>query len=248
VSFAELASANIVGYTTTDTAKNAQQMIGASFVSVSGTGESLSLTDISLQNDEEEGSSWIKWWDPTAKKYSDKVCFVYERYDADDDEKVYEGGWADEDWIPVEKTFAPGEGFWFQAGNDGVKILVSGQVYQPTTQYLSLPLVKNAQRMVQNPFPTTLKLSDIVLDNDEEEGSSWIKWWDPTTKKYSDKVCYVYERYDAEDDDKVYEGGWADEDWIPVEKTFDAGAGFWVQAGNEGVEISFPNPFYTPAN
>ena len=221
----------------------AQQMVGASFTTVGA--EALDIASIVPMGDAGEGGSWIKWWDPTAKKYSAKVVYCYERYDADDEEIVYEGGWGDEDWFPVEKTFQPGEGFWFQAGQTGVTLSIAGQVDQPATEYVAIPLTMGAQIMVQNPFPMDLNLDDIVMDGDAGEGGSWIKWWDPTAKKYSPKAVYCYERYDADDEKIVYEGGWGDEDWIPVEKTFNAGTGFWTQAGQTGVKICFPNPFYT---
>ena len=239
-------SVNIVGYTTTDTAKGAQQMAGASFVSVGS--EALDIQDIVPQGDNAEGGTWIKWWDPVAKKYSANVYYVYEMYDPETDATLPNSqGWADADWYPIEKTFAPGEGFWFQAANDNVKIVVSGQVDQPTTQYLSLPLTKGAQRMVQNPFPTDLDIQDIVLDGDNAEGGSWIKWWDPVAKKYGANVYYVYEMYDPETDATLPNSqGWADADWYPIEKTFSVGDGFWVQSANDGVDISFPNPFYPP--
>ena len=49
-----------------------------------------------------------------------------------------------------------------------------------------------------------LDIQSIKLVGDAEDGGSWIKWWNPATKKYDDKAVYVEELYNPSDDDDDY--------------------------------------------
>ena len=235
-----------MGYSTkTVSTKNYQEIVGASFNSVGA--EALDIQDIVLANDGENGGSWIKWWDPATKTYSDKVVYANPLCDPVTDDDLDYGGWGDEvNWYPTSKTFAPGEGFWFCAGRANVGITTAGAVEKTANQYVGRNVTtKNHQIMVLNAFPTTLNIQSIVLDNDGANGGSWIKWWDSATKTYSDKVVYANPLCDPVTDDDLDYGGWGDEvNWYPTEKTFEVGEGFWFCAGRANVTICFPNPFY----
>ena len=65
-------------------------------------------------NDNATGTSWIKWWDHFSVTYSAKAVYVDTLCDPSDpsgDTDLDYGGWGDNDWFPVEKTFAVGDGF-----------------------------------------------------------------------------------------------------------------------------------------
>ena len=99
--------------------------------------------------------------------------------------------------------------------------------------------------MVINAFPTALDIQNIVLDGDTEDGTAWIKWWNSTTRTYSDKVVYANPLCDPVTDDDLEYGGWGDEvNWYPTTKTFAVGDGFWFSPAKNNVTICFPNPFY----
>ena len=239
-----------MGYNTkTVTTAGYQEMVGASFNSVGA--EALDIQDITLVGDLANGGSWIKWWDPATRTYSAKAVYVSTLCDPTDptgDTDLDYGGWGDEDWFPVVKTFAPGEGFWFGANKDSVGITTAGAVEKSVNQYVGRDVAKkNYQVMVINAFPTSLDIQNIILEGDLANGGSWIKWWDPATRTYSAKAVYVDTLCDPSDpsgDTDLDYGGWGDEDWFPVTKTFDTGDGFWFGANRDNVTICFPNPFY----
>ena len=92
-----------------------------------------------------------------------------------------------------------------------------------------------------------LDIQDITLVNDNAAGGSWIKWWDPASATYSAKAVYVDTLCDPSDpsgDTDLDYGGWGDNDWFPVTKSFSVGDGFWFSPNKANVTICFPNPFY----
>ena len=246
VALADVSSANIVGYATTTIEKSGQQqMVGGTFVSV---GEDyIDIQDITVTGDPADESAWIKWWDPVNKVYGAKALYVSELYDKNGDAIVpTTAGWGDADWVPVEKTFAPGEGFWWGVGKDGCGLTLSGEVVQPATKYIGRTIAKSGQQqMVINAIPVELDLQDITVDGDPADESAWIKWWDPVNKVYGAKALYVSELYDKNGDAIVpTTAGWGDADWVPVEKTFAPGEGFWWGVGKDNCTLCIPNPFY----
>ena len=78
-----------------------------------------------------------------------------------------------------------------------------------------------------------------------DEPHNALKWWDPVTKKYGSNAVYVSELYDKNGDPIVpTTAGWGDDDWVPVEKTFAVGEGFWWGVGKDNCTLCIPNPFY----
>ena len=222
-----------------------QQMVGGTFVSV---GEDyIDIQDITVTGDPSDEGAWIKWWDPVTKKYGSNAVYVSELYDKNGDPIVpTTAGWGDDDWVPVEKSFVPGEGFWWGVGKDGCGLTLSGEVVQPATKYVGRTIAKmGQQQMVINAFPMELDIQNITVDGEPDDGSAWIKWWDSTTKKYGSNVVYVSELYDEKGDPIVpTTAGWGDDDWVPVEKTFAVGEGFWWGVGKDNCTLCIPNPFY----
>ena len=233
-----------MGYNTkTVTTRGYQEMVGASFNSVGA--EALDIQDITLVGDAEDGSSWIKWWDPATRTYSAKAYYVANFIDPETDDDLDYGGWGDNDWAPLEKTFAPGEGFWFSPNRANVGITTAGSVEQTANKYVGRKVdVRGQQIMVINAFPTVLDIQNVVLEGDAEDGSSWIKWWDSATRTYSAKAYYVSNFIDPETDEDLDYGGWGDNDWAPLTKSFAVGDGFWFSPNRANVIICFPNPFY----
>ena len=259
VAVADVTSANIVGYQTkTIETANQQEMVGATFVSVGGT--ALDIQDIVLVNDNEMGGSWIKWWDAENAVYSDQVGFWDDIWDAgddydseDDDTDLEVKGWGDLYGYKVDHTFAPGEGFWFCPNKDDVGMTLAGEVVKSEAEWIGLTVeVANQQIMVINPFPAELDIQAIELEDDNEMGGSWVKWWDAENTVYSDQVGFwddiwdAGDDYDSEDDDTDLEvKGWGDLYGYKVDHKFAPGDGFWFCPNKDGVTIKFKNPFYT---
>ena len=120
-------SNNTVGYQTMDLTAGKQVMKGAMFVTVGDA--ALSLQDIKMDtNTLSDGTTRIWWWNKDTRKYT-YACWV-PSCNADGDYIDANGTvvqneadaalvWGDESgWIAIEKTFAPGEGFWIQPGDD----------------------------------------------------------------------------------------------------------------------------------
>lgn len=220
-------------------------MVGANFVSVGD--EAIDIQDITVTGDPADESAWIKWWDPVAKVYGAKAYYVSELCDENGDALIpTRAGWGDSDWIPVEKTFAPSEGFWWGTGDDDLGLTLAGEVVQPKTEYVGRTIAKaGQQQMVINAFPMSLDIQDMTVDGDPADESAWIKWWDPVAKVYGAKAYYVSELCDENGDALVpTQAGWGDSDWIPVEKNFATGEGFWWGAGDDNITLCIPNPFY----
>ena len=217
-------------------------MFGATFLTVGD--EALDIQSITLTGDGANGGSWIKWWDAENSTYSAKAVYAYPLCDPATDNDLDYGGWGDAlDWYPVQKTFAPGQGFWFQAARANVTLDLAGEVLAVDTATVSRNTSQNRQDMFINPYPTTLDIQSITLDGDGANGGSWIKWWDPENSTYSAKAVYAYPLCDPVTDNDLDYGGWGDAlDWYPVEKTFVPGQGFWFQAARANVKIVFPNP------
>jgi hypothetical protein len=220
-------------------------MVGGTFVSVGE--ETIDIQDITVTGDVVDEGAWIKWWDPVAKVYSEKAKYVSELCDADGNALVpTRAGWGDGDWVPVEKTFAPGEGFWWGADQNGLGLTLSGEVIQPAAEYVGRTITtKGQQQMIINAFPTALDIQGITIDGDVVDEGAWIKWWDPVAKVYSEKAKFVSELCDADGNALVpTRAGWGDGDWVPVEKSFATGEGFWWGADQNNLTICIPNPFY----
>ncbi len=120
-------SANTVGYQTMDLTPGKQVMKGAMFISVGSA--SLSLQDIRMDAATlADGSSMIWWWNKDTRKYSYAywcpACdasgnYINAKGEVVENESDAALVWGDEStWEAIEKTFAPGEGFWIQSGDD----------------------------------------------------------------------------------------------------------------------------------
>ncbi len=263
-------SANTVGYQTMDLTAGKQVMKGAMFVSVGGA--SLSLQDIRMDADTlADGSTMIWWWNKDTRKYSYAywcpACdasgnYINAKGEVVENESDAALVWGDEStWEAIEKTFAPGEGFWIQSGDDAPtpKVSIAGELAttDASIQYVSSNLTPGKQVQFTQPMPVgTYGLQTVKLTGSLADGSSMIWWWNKDTRKYT--YAYWCPACNA-DGDYIDANGtvveneadaalvWGDEStWEPIDKTFEAGEGFWIQPGDDAVSptVQFPNPFY----
>ena len=263
-------SANTVGYQTMGLTAGKQVMKGAMFVSVGGA--SLSLQDIRMDADTlADGSSMIWWWNKDTRKYSYAywcpACNAGGDYiDAQGNVVASEAQaalvWGDEStWEAIDKTFAPGEGFWIQpdpsAPSPSVSIAGELATTDSTIQYITVNLTAGKQVQFTQPMPVgAFGLQTVKLTGALADGSSMVWWWNKDTRKYTYAywcpACNASGDYiDAEGNVVASEAQaalvWGDEStWEAIDKTFEAGEGFWVQPDPSASApvIQFPNPFY----
>lgn len=219
-------------------------MVGGTFVSVGE--EAIDIQDITVTGDPDDEGAWIKWWDPKNRTYSAKALYVSELYSGGEPIVPTRAGWGDADWEVVTKTFAPGEGFWWGAVNDGLGLTLAGEVVvQPATEYIGRTIeTAGQQQMIINAFPTALNIQDITVKGDPDDEGAWIKWWDAETRTYSAKALYVSELYSGGDPISPTRAGWGDADWEILDKTFNVGDGFWWGVNKNNCTLCIPNPFY----
>ena len=238
-----LESANTVGYETRSLTADAQVINGANFVTV---GENaLDLQSIKMDDDVVDGDAQIWWWNGST--YDAKAYWYTELY-ADEEGETTLGyaGWGDlEYWMPISKTFAPGESFWIKAGVNAT-VTFAGEVVTAAAseEYVGIDLDADVQVQLSNPFPVgTFSLQSIKMDDDVVDGDAQIWWWNGST--YDAKAYWYTELYaDEEGETTLGYAGWGDlEYWMPIEKTFNAGQGFWIKSGVNAT-VKFPNPFY----
>ena len=88
-----------------------------------------------------------------------------------------------------------------------------------------------------------LDLQSITMDDSVVDGDAQIWWWNGST--YDARAFWYTELYaDEEGETTLGYAGWGDFDyWMPINKTFEAGQGFWIQSGVNAT-VEFPNPFY----
>ena len=116
VSFAELASANIVGYQNKDVRQNLSVQL-PTFENVANEGIDIqSIIPVAAEGDElESGDFVIQIYNEIGAQTASYAWVL-----GADIEDGYADGWYEEDWeTMVEKTFAPGEGFNVSAAKGG---------------------------------------------------------------------------------------------------------------------------------
>ena len=265
-----LESNNTVGYQTMDLTAGKQVMKGAMFITVGDT--ALSLQDIRMDADTlADASTKIWWWNKDTRKYTNAYWCPSCNADGDyidangtvvQNESQAALVWGDEDgWIAINKTFAPGEGFWIQpdSGAPSPAVSIAGELAttDSTIQYLTANLTAGKQVQFTQPMPVgAFSLQTVKLSGALADASSKVWWWNKDTRKYTN--AYWCPSCNA-DGDYIDANGtvvqnesqaalvWGDEDgWIAIEKSFEAGEAFWVQpdSGASAPVIMFPNPFY----
>ena len=249
IAMADGISSDIVGYTTVDLVPGDQVMKGASFVSVGD--DELDLQDIKMDAACPDSGAEIWWWNGST--YDARAYWFTDLY-ADESGETTLGyaGWGDEMyWMPISKTFAPGEAFWIQAngGLASASVTLAGQVAVASSadQYYGIPLTPGEQVQLTNPFPTgSLNIQSIKMSDNVPDSGAEIWWWNGAT--YDARAYWFTDLYaDESGETTLGYAGWGDEMyWMPISKTFTDGTGFWIQAngGLESATVKFPNPFY----
>ena len=250
-SFADVSSANVVGYVSRGTEVGGNVAVGASFVSV-GT-KKVNLVDIGV-NPGGEGAAYyctvvlqtLKTDGSTDKSY----YYIYNKRHGGSQGGV--AGWYFDDVGSEDKLitresgieFEPGTGFWVQGAGKGLTL--SGEVLISSTG-VSVDTEIGGNVMVSNPYPFPVNLADIGV-NVGGEGASYyctvvaqtLKTDGSTDKSY----YYIYNKRHGGSQGGV--AGWYFDDVGSEDKLITresniilpAGGAYWVQG--VGKKIVFP--------
>ena len=216
---AEVVSSNIVGYTKVSVTAGLS-IVGQQFVAVGGGDQN--IQSITASGLEDGGVDFIRIWNGTGYN-------SYSYFSADDDiAGTGSAAWGNDDWEVVDVDFAPGTGMWLSAQNDAT-ITFSGEVGNGNTVSFSAGL-----NLITPPQPTIVNIQDIQAVGLSDGGIDFIRVWNGSG--------YVSYSYFSADDDIAGTGkaAWGNDDWEPVDVSFDPGLGMWLSAQNSGT-LTFPN-------
>ena len=248
VSFADVQSANVVGYMTQNIVDGTENMGGISFLAVDGDDIDLNA-NVQVENlvksDLADTADRIMVWDPSNSGYT-----TYYFYNAEGDEENW--GWHDENFELPDAKLPAGTAFWFMAYQEGDEpaeknITVSGAVEDAIVE--PFEIVDGTENTFVNPYPCAIDLNDektVILANvtksDMADTADRIMVWDPSNSGYT-----TYYFYNAEGDEENW--GWHDENFELSDAVLPAGTAFWLYAYQEGDEpatdktIQFVKPF-----
>lgn len=177
VGFADVTSANVVGYHTIELKAQKQSMIGVSFTAA-GNNEGISVQDL-IPNASNQLTSaataadadQLWYYDPN--EFSGFVQLYLYNHTKDSSKLNYKKGkWvlsaapADDTWgeynEPSTKVLSPGMGLWLvRANSDSTKTLtVAGQVVVGQDGTCGVA-IREGQTMIGNPFPTGFALNAV---------------------------------------------------------------------------------------
>ena len=240
VSFAELASANIVGYNTatiqgTDEAGNVKwHLLAIQFKDVAGTDDSIALKD-ALQmtsvpaftgkwKDRQANAPMLQIWDGSG--------FVSYWYVAPSCSGLAADAWVQNSKVDVGTTtkLNAGDAIWFTAKNLGTNsgtITFSGSV--KTENSSTVAIGAGSWNMGSNPYPTTYNINDIVPSfpaftgkwKDRQSNAPMLQIWDG-----SGFVSYWYV---APSCSGLAADAWVQNSKAATSATLAPGAGFWFK-------------------
>ena len=244
--FAMATESQVVGYQNLTLTPGEQEIASVQFMTVAG--EDVNLHDLKPNEDfGYEGTAYIMWWDST--KGFVKAYWTDPDYESFENAKWCDGG---DEPLPADfKTFKCGEGFFVYplGAGDDVTITIAGAIKttSPVAPRLDFTLTPGEQEFVANPLPVSFALKDLIPTEEFGfEGMAYLMWWDM-------EKGYVKAFWTDPDYGSFENATWCDSGDNPLPdnfKSFKPGEGFWVYPVDTeaGVALTFPNPFYTPAN
>jgi hypothetical protein len=215
---------------------------GANFVGVGG--EDLDLQNITVdENFSRFGGDSVRIYNPLTGTYTTAFYWgeIYESADADDPMPDTEG-WGDANQTLISGiSISAGQGFWVKSAKAG-KLTIAGQVADATDNKVAT--LANAMDLVCNPYPVSIDLQKIGVDEDFSRfGGDSLRVYDKTTGKYTTVFFWgeLYESADASDPMPETEG-WGDANQTLISGvTIAPGQGFWVKSA-KAANLVFPAP------
>lgn len=233
VACAEITSANVVGYQTTDLAAG-YTMTGPSFINV-GDSTTMDLTSITVGGPAYEAGA--SEGDVTVQllNHDGTLKGAYTWLDLEGD---FEPGWYDDDYEAIavgDVVFKAGDSAWVQGAN-GLSLTYSGQVLSSTA--VTVPL-RSGYTPVANPFPVALDLTKITVGGSAyEPGASE----GDVTIQFLNHDGTLESAYTWLDLDGDFEPGWYDDDYEAIavgDVVLEGSDGMWVQ-GADNLNLVIP--------
>lgn len=227
-------SANTVGYSSVDVAKNTWYMAGVQFTDTA-TGTGISLQDF-LKGD----FSATSFWDddlsvaPQIQVYGAAGYTAYYYFnDAEDNSANVLTAWADGNGVAVDVVFAPGQALWFKNPAAACSVTFAGQVLTAGTKEITC--TASSWNMIANPYPEVLSLNSDKIN----WGVTATSFWDddmsaaPQIQVYggSGYTAYYYFN-DAEDSSANVLTAWADGNGAFVSASIPVGGALWFKASD----------------
>lgn len=229
-----IVSSSVVGYNTTTLLANDYTMFGVQFEDVAGGG--VRLGDLSGNffggPSSTEGDNLIIWEDGV---------YTYYYYGAwnDPDNPDWDNLWYDGDTDASDVTISAGTACWYLRQTDApASLTISGAVkVTPTTK----TILASDYTMFTNPYPTAIKLKDLVIGNpfggpSSTEGDNIIVW---------ENGVYTYYYYGVwnDPDNPDWDNLWYDGDTDASDVQIGTGVACWyLRNTNTATTLSFSSP------
>lgn len=237
--FAQVESANIVGYTTVPTLAGTYTMIGGQFEGVGGGGMPVQSIKGSFVGGTGlvDSDNLLVWSNGSYKSYF--FGNWAGAYGAEYDNLWYWGG---DDANPSTDVIMPGQGLWFlsRSGSAGTATF-SGQVKVNNT---NLSVLANTYTLFSNPYPTEVAINSASFAVTGATGGTGLVdsdnllvWANGSYKSYF--FGNWAGAYGAEYDNLWYWGG---DDANPTTDTFKVGQAAWYLRRGAATTMSFVSP------
>lgn len=209
---------NIVGYATTDLV-NGNKLIGAQFIDI-GSEDGYDIQKIVATGADVESAVALQTLTSAGKA---NETFSWDTWMFVEDKPA----WIDDVGVATRK-FQPGEALWIQ-GQEGYTIQTSGQV---GTDDVIVNLV-NGNIAVNNPFPVTVNIQDIVATGADVESAVALQ---TLTSAGKANETFSWDTWMFVEDKPA----WIDDVGVAT-RDFAPGEGIWVQ-GQSGYTLRIPAP------
>jgi len=237
--YAQVESANIVGYTTVPTLAGTYTMIGGQFEGVGGGGMPIqSIKGSFVGGAGVADSDNLLVWANGAYKY-----YFFGNWSgvwgAEYDNLWY---WENDDANPTEDLLMPGQGLWFlsRSGSAGTATF-AGQVKLNST---NLSVLANTYTLFSNPYPVELSINSANFTVSSAQGGAGVAdsdnllVWSNGVYKY-----YFFGNWagvwGAEYDNLWY---WENDDANPTTDKFQVGQAAWYLRRGTATTMSFTSP------
>ena len=227
VGFADVESANVVGYTTKAAGANLNWYAPQFFTVGANTTD---INDIKL---DDGGTGTVGWGDSMQIVGPlGNATEVYSYWDASMDQTGSATAcyWGDAEGRPVSVSFDAGEGIALDNGSElEYSIVNSGDVSRDEVCFDA----RANLNWSGNPFPAAINLNAVTLD---DGGANTVGWGDSLQVVGPlGNATEVYSYWDASMDPTLTATTyyWGDAEGKPVDVTLDPGAGFAIDNGSE---------------
>ena len=251
VGFADITSANIVGYNTV-TIKPGWNMLAVNFKNVAND-DGIDINDLFPGNGKSDtvftpGASsaeadYVMIWDTSKGDYT--TYLLYKKAKGSSDANYF---WTDTTFAKASKKFKNGDAFWFyKRGDADVTANISGEV---TLDAVKEVAIKPGWNMIGSFFPAGWKLNDSYYTTTYWKNSGavcgasaadadYIMVWDTSIRDYTTYLLYKKAKGSS---DANYT--WTDTSFNKVETDIlSAGKGAWYYHRGEGFNLEIKKQF-----